>query len=129
MILLLPCSTSHSKVLLNTVFIRLNAADGSKIINKRRPRTKAAPNLKECGVYSRIGNLHYPDNYDSIYRDIGTFKVHNIKKKKKKKKRFKVTVVNDLRKVILKQTPPLYKRRIGHVENLIYARRLIEKIR
>ena len=44
--------------------------------------------------------------------------MHNIKKKKK---RFKVTVVNDLRKVILKQTPPLYKRRIGHVENSKYA--------
>ena len=40
---------------------------------------------------------------------------------KKKKKRFKETVVNDLRKVILKQTPPSYKRRIGHAENLINA--------
>ena len=38
-----------------------------------------------------------------------------------KKKRFTVTFVGDLRKVILKQTPPLYKRRIGHAENLINA--------
>ena len=32
-----------------TVFIRLNdAADGSKIINKRRPRINAAPNQKNA---------------------------------------------------------------------------------
>ena len=37
------------------------------------------------------------------------------------KKRFTVTVFSDLRKVISKQTPPLYKRRIGHAENLIHA--------
>ena len=51
---------------------RLNAAGGSKIINKRRPRINAAPN--QCGVYSRtmtknsvqLINLHHPDNYDSI---------------------------------------------------------------
>ena len=29
-----------------TVFIRLNAADGSKTTNKRRPRINAAPNQK-----------------------------------------------------------------------------------
>ena len=44
------------------------------------------------------------------------FKVHNIKKK-----RFTVTIVSDLRKVISKETPPLYKRRMGHAENLINA--------
>ena len=31
-----------------TVFIRLNAADGSKITNKRRPRIHAAPNQKNA---------------------------------------------------------------------------------
>ena len=51
-----------------TVFIKLNAADESKITNKRRTKSK------DCGVYSRIirknsaqlGNLHHPDYYDSI---------------------------------------------------------------
>ena len=37
------------------------------------------------------------------------------------KKRFTVTVVSDLRKVISKQTPPLYKRRIRNAENLVDA--------
>ena len=52
-----------------TVFIRLNAADGSKITNKRRPGIHAAPNQKNAAriiISVQLCNLHHPDNYDSV---------------------------------------------------------------
>ena len=60
-------------LLLNKSHPRLNAADGSKIINKFRAQISAAPNYKNAASTSRImrknsvqpGNLHHPVNYNS----------------------------------------------------------------
>ena len=51
-----------------TVFIRLNAADGSKITKNCRPRINAALNQMRIMRKNteQVGNLHHPDNYDSI---------------------------------------------------------------
>ena len=42
------CVRVQSCLSMLTVIIRLNAADGSKITNKRRPRIHAAPNQKNA---------------------------------------------------------------------------------
>ena len=61
--------------------LRINAAAGNKITNKRRISSE------ECGVYSKIIRKTSVQQ-----RDIGTFKLHNIYK------RFTINVVRDFQK-------------------------------